>query len=296
MPLLSRLFLTLALLGLSGLAAARAEAASFTTRNYAPSLTGQVGFAQSSFGFGFGISRYDMPAYHDRTEDNTRIDIYRFDLAGSYAILPNKLSIGADLSMQIIAGDRSDFAFGHFGLSSTYTFYNQAPVFVSAGLGLKLLNQSLSSTFSPDVFYMRPFIVAGVNVWRVYITPYLGIPVYIDTNNDNDLPDTFCTRGAGHCYPERHPNYWQDDNPFGVDYGVPVAFGITNSFFLTVEPSGMTWLYPDHITTLWVTPGVMYRATPIILGAGVKFRVYTTNENANEDDFWQVVFTASLVF
>jgi hypothetical protein len=278
------------------LAAVPAQAQNLSTSNYALNITGQMGFATTTFGFGYSYTGYDMPEYHDFTNPNVAVQVHTIDLMGSYAILPNRLSVGVDLSMEIMAGDRSDFAFGHFGLSTVYTFFNSRMAFASVGLGVKLLNQSLRNTFSPDELFFRPYVVTGVTVWRLYFTPYVGVPIFIDINSDNDPGDNLQNCGPGTCYPDRHPNYWQDDNPFGLDYGVPIGLRVISNFYLTVEPTGMTWLYPNHITTLWVTPGVMWQGSPIVAGVGLKMRVYTTDSAAEKEDFWQLVFSAGVYF
>jgi len=259
-----------------------------TKNDVPPALTGPTPFPRTTIGLGLGYTQLD--------DGITALDIIGLGLAGSFEVIPYRLSIMADLSMNIVTGDRSQFTFGHFGLGAQYTFYNDSPIVMAAGMNVRLLNTALNKVYSPDVFFMRPYYTLGIHVWRFSISPYVGVPIYADTNEDDDDDK----------YPDRWPYYAMDKNPFGLDYGIPIALLLAGGFYLTVEPSGVSWLYPDTATYLFVTPGLLYKSGVFTMGLGIRFRVYPETVNTyglaadgsggTSNEFWSIVVSAGVSF
>ena len=294
--------------------------------DYTESITGPRLLPHSSFRFSLDQGVYEQG---DHEQGYARVRDVQLNLGGSYAVLPGELSIGADIGMNIITGDKSGFLFSSFGTNFIYTFYRKRPLLLSTGVGFSLMNQSFDDVFSPDIFHLRPFLGAGTGFWRLYFGPYVGFPIFIDINNDND-PGYLCKRGIradtdprfidvlpkedkeksreegelrddntlkdGTCFPDRRFNYKYDRDPFGVDYGIPVSLRIVKTFFLVMEPSGMTWLYPDTATTFWLTPGLLYRAGFIVVGGGVRFRLWTSDSDEEDRTFWTPVIYTGVSF
>lgn len=267
------------------------EKAPHSDKNYPYPISGQYPFASTSFSFFYQWSGYSGQDYSDNYSD-IELTLHELYLGGSYAIFPNKLSVSANLSMDIVTGHRSDFIFHHFGLGTTYTFYNIHPVMISFGFDLTLANQSLNKTFSADILGMRPYLVSGINVWRLYFSPYLGVPIYVDLNESNDEIHP-CS--AGRCFPDRRPDFWYDRNPFGIDYGVPISLQVIGGFFINVEPTGMTWLYPESNTTLWITPGLQYRSI-LVMNFGVRIRLYSNNPDVATSRRYEFVLNGGITF
>ncbi len=298
--------------------AARAE---IDKSEYPESLTGQRLFT----GWAFSFSIYRTQYFSGRNEvvgreleDNwlpeeyelipdVDLEVVTFYPSGSIRLI-DTVSLDLDFSMRAIRGDYSDFNFGHFGIGVNYNFFNVGPIALTTGIHFKLINQSFKNTFSPDIFYLRPYLASGIKIWRFSFGPYIGLPVNIDIDEDND-PNNYCRFGPDNdsatpgnipdpnaCYPRRTRDYYRDRNPLGIDYGVPIGFQIWGGLHLMVEPSGLSWLYRDRDTSLWVTPGLQYKGSMFVLGFGVQVRVYSDDPTYDNTEIWNLVVHGGVSF
>jgi len=257
---------------------AMAQGGEFSDDDYPESLTGPRLFSYTSFHLLVGTVFYNSQNLNDPD-----LSVITLNPGATIGILP-ELSIDVDIWMDIITGDQSDFTFSAFGTGLNYIFFNVKPVILTTGIGFRLINQSLSSTFSPDIFFLRPYLGSGIGVWRLYFSPYVGVPIYIDVNNDNDADP----------YPDRKAETsWMDRDPFGVDYGVPISLLVWDPIYLTVEPSGLTFFYPETDTTLWITPGILMRGGMFRMGLGVQIRLYPEGDST---DRWMIIGSAGVAF
>ncbi len=245
--------------------------------------------------FSLGV---DMAFYDDGTD---AIQAYTFRPGGQFVILKKKLSLNFDMGLGILSGDaKTSFIIPDFNIGFLYALYNKKPIIIAAGLDLRFISQSLQDVFSMDVFHPRPFVTVGMAfIDRVFITPFFGIPIFIDTNSGNNSSATKCANGTSNaasqkCYPQRIPDYSLDKNPFGIDYGIPVAFRVFGGVHLVAEPTGITLIYPEHQTAIFVTPGINYKTKRFQAGAGVQLRVWESYPT--DERMWQVVVKAGVTF
>ncbi len=265
------------LLGLGMTPAMAEDDEGYSKNDYPETLSGPRLFHYTSFRFNVGTLFIS-----GQTQD---VQIIELSPGATVGILP-ELSLDFDIEMDIITGDKSGFTFASFGTGVNYTFYNVRPVILTTGIHFRLINQSLENVAGADVFYMRPYLASGIEAWRFYFSPYLGVPIYIDTNNDNDQT----------LFAKRKPDYFLDDDPFGLDYGIPISFLVYGGFYLTVEPSAVTWFQPDLETYIYVTPGVFYRMGMFQAGLGVRIRVYPDTDNNLGEERWAIVINAGVSF
>jgi hypothetical protein len=153
-----------------------------------------------SFGLGFAYRTDDQTAIYEGLplgNDVTREFSYsasEIDLMPrfSLAIVPDLVALYGDLQMGILFdSDMPDtFVIESFALGGQYTFYNDSPFVIAAGLGMRFLSQSYMDVFSMDVFHIRPYITGGpvfdFDALAIAIVPYFGIPLFFDTNSRND--------------------------------------------------------------------------------------------------------------
>lgn len=253
-------------------------------QKFPPDTRGSTFFPTTSFHLGFGYEGYSDPD----TVDTTLIMI---NPGGSFGW--DRVSVRADIEMDLIIQDKrnpafkgggSDFVFGSFGVGSSYTYYNHRPFALTAGIDFRFINQSFGDTFSMDVFHLRPFQAVGIQVSWFTFTPYVGLPVYFDTNNGND----------GDAYPKRRPSNI-DDFTMGIDYGIPIVLNVPRfPVALMFEPSGVTWFTPETQTYIYLTPAILYSSRYLTTGLGVRLQVHPKTRDGER--MWEPVVFGGIHF
>ncbi len=219
----------------------------------------------------------------------------------SIALLDDKLGLQFDLGLSINQGDApSPVTMAHFGLGVSYVAYESGSMIVMVGLYNKLGNDSMESFFSPDYLYMRPYATLGYRIWRFTLQPFLGLPKYFDTNEDNDPGTITCNMGT--CtltgkkesrFPNRIPNVLADDQYLGIDYGLPISLSIYKGTYFSLTPSGTYWLVPETLMYNYITPGIGYRQENFNAMFGIQFRLPPKHK---DQETWQVVLNAGYAF
>lgn len=260
----------------------------YDQKNYPESLVGDPLFSYTSISLHF-----DTMLYRD-VGKNFDIEVFTLEPRFSVGFL-KRWRLSGDVGVSIMTGDETDFVFDNFGLGVAYTVFNTYPVVITPGVYFKVINQSLQDTFSADVFYTRPYLATGIVVlpkW-VYLSPYVGVPMYFDINDDNDNSQKLNPNP-----PKTNPrNLFATPGKaalIGVDYGIPLTVTIWGPWALTFEPSGVTWFADETDTILYVTPGIMMKGSRFQMGAGVKVRVYPGNWQDQER--FNIIFNGGVTF
>lgn len=252
-----------------------------------------------SFGIGLSYRSDNQSLVFDETGVADTFEIHEFQFLPrfSFAPVPGKLAVFGDLQMGILWGDSdSSFVMESFAFGGQYTFLNSSPFVLAAGLGMRFISQSYQDFFSMDVFHLRPYLTGGpvidIGALMLCIIPYVGLPLYFDTSDEND-PDFIDGRvrttpgsqggpllvsysrvnsalrtatyiNASGEYdkndpslpPNRRQNYFLDESPGGIDYGLPVILDLPLGLFGIVEVFGTTWLWPERDSWNYAGPTV----------------------------------------
>ncbi len=190
----------------------------------------------------------------------------------------------------------SSFVMESFAFGGQYTFLNAAPFVAAAGVGMRFISQSYQDFFSMDIFHIRPYITGGplidMGALMLGIIPYIGLPLYFDTAGENDpdfvdadvrttpgsqggpnlvsysrvssaLRATTYANAAGEYNkndpalpPNRRQNYFLDESPGGIDYGLPVILDLPLGLFGILEVFGTAWLWPERDSWNYAGPTV----------------------------------------
>jgi|GEM_PF-5384601 len=230
----------------------------FSQAEYPETIIGPTLFPKTTFHVYFD--------YQQQSNGIDSVDVFTLNPGGSISIIPGTFAISVDAWMDIFSGDASGFRFEGFGLGGVWAFYNKKPVVLSTGVDFRLVNQNFDRVGGADVFETRPFLAAGIGIMWFFLSPYVGLPMSFDINDDNDNT----------LFPDRNVNRWDAAHDFAmaIDYGIPLSFGLLNFLHLAIEPSGITYLRPDVRTELYLTPGIILKGGLFILRAGVKIRLY----------------------
>ena len=166
-----------------------------------------VGGSSSAWGY-----RQDTQYFQNETYETTEISLNPGLTIPVYAPY---VQMNFDIQMGVLFGDMpQSFVFESFGLGAQYTFFNkhvveQIRIVAATGLGMRFISQSYMDVFSMDVYHIRPYITSGpvfevADFLAISILPYVGIPLYFDTNSDND-PDLPRRHAPPHPAPRAHP-------------------------------------------------------------------------------------------
>ncbi len=257
------------------------------------------------WGFQFGIGyRQDTQFYQGETY---KVDEVNINPGLTIPVYAPYVQMSFDINMGILIGDMpSSFVFESFGLGGQYTFFNkhvveQIRIVAATGLGMRFISQSYKDVFSMDIYHIRPYITGGpvfeiADFLQISMIPYFGIPLYFDTNSDNDPdfltdvpnspgsqggPDSTSYSGAvagialgspdASLPPNRRQSYFLDESPGGVDYGLPLVFHFPYGIRLGGEVYGTSWMWPEASSWNYGMPFVGFSSGPFGMTLGVVF-------------------------